>query len=166
MGEELLEATPTDLLELTPLDSTGGLAVVVDGDVQLLPQARAEIVSQVDTHAHREIRKGNEGDHVGRAHPRMLATMVAQVDPLRRNGGARHRRIDRQRRLGDEGDDHAVVGGIGLDVDHPRARRFDGVGNGGDDVEPPAFREIRDALYKGCQTAPPTTVCRTRFTPT
>jgi hypothetical protein len=58
------------------------------------------------------------------------------------------------------------VGGIGLNVDHPRARGFDRVGDGGDDVEPPALRKIRDALYKGSQTAPPATVRSTRFTPT
>jgi hypothetical protein len=58
------------------------------------------------------------------------------------------------------------MGGVGLDVDHTRARRFDRIGDGGDDVEPPAFREIWDALYKGSQTAPPTTVRMTRFTPT
>jgi hypothetical protein len=58
------------------------------------------------------------------------------------------------------------VVGIGLDVDHPRARGTDRIGDGGNDVESPAFREIWDALYKGSQTAPPTTVRSTRFTPT
>jgi hypothetical protein len=58
------------------------------------------------------------------------------------------------------------VGSIRLDVDHSGARATDGIRDGGDDVEAAAFREIRDALYKGSQTAPPTTVCRTRFTPT
>jgi hypothetical protein len=58
------------------------------------------------------------------------------------------------------------MGCVGLDVDHAGARRFDRIGDGGDDVEPPALREIWDALYKGSQTAPPTTVCMTRFTPT
>ena len=96
----------------------------------------------------------------------MLATVAAQVDPFRGNGSTGHRRIDRKRRLRDEGDNHPVVGGVGLDVDHAGTRRFDRIGNGGNDIEPPAFREIRDALYKGTQTAPPTTVCKTRFTPT
>jgi hypothetical protein len=58
------------------------------------------------------------------------------------------------------------VVGIGLDVDDPRAGGTDRIRNGGNDVEPPALREIRDALYKGSQTAPPTTVRSTRFTPT
>jgi hypothetical protein len=58
------------------------------------------------------------------------------------------------------------VGGVGLDVDHAGARISDRIGDGGDDIEPPALRKIRDALYEGSQTAPPTTVRMTRFTPT
>ena len=134
--------------------------------MQLLPQPRPEIVREVDADAHRQVGKGDEGDHVDRAHSWMLATVVAQVDPFRGNGSTGHRRIDGERGLRDEGDDHPVVGGIGLDVDHAGARGFDRIGDGADDVEAAAFREIRNALYKGSQTAPPTTVCRTRFTPT
>jgi len=52
----------------------------------------------------------------------MLAAMVAQVDPFRGNGGTGHRRIDRERRLSDEGDDHPVMGGIRLDVDDAGTR--------------------------------------------
>jgi len=58
------------------------------------------------------------------------------------------------------------VGGVGLDVDHARARVSDRIRDRGDDIEPAALRKIRDALYKGSQTAPPTTVRMTRFTPT
>jgi hypothetical protein len=58
------------------------------------------------------------------------------------------------------------VSGVGLDVDHAGARISDRIRNGGDDTEPPALRKIRDALYKGSQTAPPATVRMTRFTPT
>ena len=134
--------------------------------MQLLPQPRPEIVREVDADAHRQVGKGDEGDHVDRAHSWMLAAVAAQVDPFRGHGGTGHRRIDRECRLGHKGNDHAVVGGIGLDVDHAGARGFDRIGDGGDDVEAAPFREIGDALYEGSQTAPPTTVCRTRFTPT
>jgi hypothetical protein len=58
------------------------------------------------------------------------------------------------------------VGGIRLDVDHPGARATDRIRDGGDDVEAATLREIRDALYKRSQTAPPATVWMTRFTPT
>ena len=163
---KVLEATAPNLLQLTPLHSTSRFAVVVDGDVKLLPEASAEGMGQVDAETHGEVGKRNKGDHVDRAHSRMLALVMAQVDPFRRNGSAGHGGIDSERWLGDEGYHHAVVVSVGLDVDHPRARVTDCVGDGGDDVEPPPFREIRDALYKGSQTAPPATVCRTRFTPT
>src|SRR4029077_18835301 len=100
------------------------------------------------------------------AHSRMFAAVVAQVDQFRRDGGAGHGRVDRARRLGHESDHHPVVGGVGLDVDHASARVSDRIRDGGDDVEPAALRKIWDALYKGSQTAPPTTVRMTRFTPT
>jgi hypothetical protein len=96
----------------------------------------------------------------------MFAAVLPQVDPLRPDRGAGHRRIDRERGLGDEGDHHPVVGGVGLDVDHTGARVSDRIRNRGDDIKATAFREIRDALYKGCQTTPPTTIVITRFTPT
>jgi hypothetical protein len=56
--------------------------------------------------------------------------------------------------------------GIRLDVDHAGARGLDRIRDLGDDLEPAALGEIRDALYEGCQTAPPATVVMTRFTPT
>src|ERR1700694_2086498 len=166
VADQILEAAAPNLLQLAALDSTRGFAVVIDGDVELLPEARAESMRQVDAQAHRQVGKRHEGDDVDRAHPRMLATVLAEVDLFGRDRGAGHRRIDHDRRLGDEGDDHAGVGGVGLDVDDAGARGFDRIGDRGDDIEPPTLREIRDALYKGSQTAPPTTVCRTRFTPT
>src|SRR5712691_3829361 len=166
MVDEVLEAALPNLLELAALDATRGFAVVVDRDVELLPETRPERVRQVGAEANGKVGKRHKGDNVGRAHSRMLATVPAQVDAFRRDGGAGHRRIDGERRLGHEGDHHAVVGSVGLDVYHAGARRFDRIGDGGDDFEPPAFREIRDALYKGSQTAPPTTVRMTRFTPT
>jgi len=58
------------------------------------------------------------------------------------------------------------VGDIGLDIDDASPRVPDRIGDRGDDVEAAAFREIGDALYKGCQTTPPTTIVITRFTPT
>ena len=166
MADQVLIPAATNLLQLAALIPARGLAVVIGGDVQLLPQARPEIVREVDADAHRKVGERHKGHDVGRPHSRMLATVAAQVDPFRGNGGTGDRRIDRERRLRDEGDDHPVVGGIGLDVDHAGARGFDRIGDGGDDVEAAPFREIRHALYKGSQTAPPTTVCKTRFTPT
>ena len=166
MADQFFEAAATNFLQFAALSAARGLAVVIDGDMQLLPQPSPEIVREIDADAHRQIGKGDEGDHVDRAHSWMLAAVVTQVDPLCRHGRAGHCRIDSERGLRDEGDDHAVVGGVGLDVDHAGARGFDRIGDGGDDVEAAAFREIGDALYKGSQSAPPTTVCRTRFTPT
>src|SRR6266702_3600023 len=69
---------------------------------------RPEIVREVDADAHRQVGKGDEGDHVDRAHSWMLAAVAAQVDPFRGNGGTGHRRVDRERRLGHKGDDHPV----------------------------------------------------------
>jgi hypothetical protein len=96
----------------------------------------------------------------------VFAAVMPQVDPLRRDRGAGHGRIDREGGLGDEGNHHPIVRGVGLDVDHAGARVADRIRDRGDDVKAAAFREIRDALYKGCQTTPPTTIVITRFTPT
>jgi hypothetical protein len=56
--------------------------------------------------------------------------------------------------------------GIRLHIDNPGARIADRVGDRRDDVDAPSLGKIRDALYKGCQTTPPTTVRTTRLTPT
>jgi hypothetical protein len=58
------------------------------------------------------------------------------------------------------------MGGIGLDIDHARARRLDRISDLGDDLQPASLGEVGDALYEGCQTTPPATVVMTRFTPT
>ena len=92
--------------------------------------------------------------------------MPAQVDPFGRDGGAGHCRVDHETWLGHEGHHHPIVGGVGLDVDDAGSRSADRIGDRRDDVEAPALGEIRDAFYKGSQTAPPATVWMTRFTPT
>ena len=98
---EILNGLVPEFDQLAALVPARGLAVVIDRHMQLLPQSRPEIVRQFDADAHRKVGKGNEGDHVDRAHPGMLATVAAQVDPFRGNGITGHRRIDRERRLRD-----------------------------------------------------------------
>ena len=92
--------------------------------------------------------------------------MVPQVDPFRGDRRSNHCRIDRQARLGDEGDHHPVMRRIRLDVDHAGARGLDRIRDLGDDLQPAPLGEVGDALYEGCQTIPPATVLMTRFTPT
>jgi hypothetical protein len=96
----------------------------------------------------------------------VFAAVLPEVDPFRCDAGARHGGIDGEGGLGNESDHHPVVGGVGLDVDDAGARVSDRIRDLGDDLQAAAFREIRDALYKGCQTMPPATVLITRFTPT
>ena len=95
----------------------------------------------------------------------MLAAVLTQVDPLAGHGRTGHPRVDGEIGLGDKGDHHPVMGRIRLYVDHPGARATDGIGDGGDHLDATPFGEIRNALYEGCHTRPPTIVCSTRFTP-
>src|SRR5258708_1599857 len=91
---QLLEATLANFFQLTTLQPGGRFAVVVDGDAQLLPQARAEGVGELNTDAHRQVGERHEGHDVRGAHPRVLPAMLPHVDPFRRDGGAGHRRVD------------------------------------------------------------------------
>src|SRR2546425_157109 len=50
--QAFIPAAP-NFLQLAALIQARGLAVVVDGDMQLLPQPRPEIVREVDADAHR-----------------------------------------------------------------------------------------------------------------
>src|SRR6202023_2421079 len=164
--EQILEASLAYLFQLAALGPSGGLGIVIDRDSKLFPESRAESMGKVDANTHRQVGERNEGHNVGGTHPWVFAAVLPQIDAFGRNGGAGHRRIDRKAWLGDEGDDHPVMRGIGLDVDYAGARRLDRIRDLGDDLQPATLREIRDALYEGCQTTPPATVVMTRFTPT
>jgi hypothetical protein len=66
----------------------------------------------------------------------MLTTMMPEVDPVGGDPGSRHGGIDRQAGFSHEGDHHAVVRGISLDIDHARARSLDRIRDLGDDLQP------------------------------
>ena len=113
---------------------------------------------QVDTDAHRQVGEWHEGDDIGCPHAWVLAAMLAQVDSFGGDRGAGHRRVNRLVGRRHKGHHHPVVRGISLDIDDPRSRAADGVGDRADHVLATALRKIRDALYEGRQTTPPATV--------
>jgi hypothetical protein len=164
--EQFFEASLAYFFQLAAFGPKCRFGVVIDRDAQLFPQPRAERMGKLNTDAHREIGKGNEGHNVSGAHAWMLTAMMSQVDPFGGDVSPGHRRIDHEARLGDEGDHHPVVRGISLHVDHAGARGLDRIRDLGDHLQSAPLGEVGDALYEGCQTTPPATVLMTRFTPT
>ena len=116
---ELSRAHPRQIL---PLRQPSCLAVQIDGDLQLLPHLGAEAGGEIDRLRGGGVAQGHEGDHVGGAHPWMLALMAGEVYERRRHPHHPQHRIHERRPLTDERDHAAVVVGVLLDVEqrHPR----------------------------------------------
>src|SRR5205823_4190977 len=84
---------------------------------------------------------------------RVLALMGGEVDELRGLGDARIRGGDGDVDGDDEGDDGAVVRGVGRDVEDGGAvDGGNGVTNGGDDLGAAALAEVRHAFDELHQT--------------
>jgi hypothetical protein len=87
------------------------------------------------------------GQDVGGAHAGVLAAMPVEVDQLGGAGDAAEGSLRNRVGLAGEGEDQAVVGGVGVLIQDVDAR--DGLGGGSDgrdDRRPAALAEIGDAL--------------------
>ena len=118
---DAFELPGTHPRKILALRQPSGLAVQVDGDLQLLPHPGAEPDGEIDRLLGGGVAQRHEGDHVGGAHPWMLALVVREVDESRRHPHHAQYRIHERRPLADERDHTAVVVGVLFDVDqrHP-----------------------------------------------
>ena len=142
-----LELALPDVGEALARRPRGGVGVEEDGDLELLPDPRAEPLRVPDAVLHRAVLERDERDHVRRAHPRVLALVLREVEQAR--GRRRHaeRRLDGGVRRPYERHDGAVVVRVHLGAEERDARHVlaccdDLV----DDLAPPPFAEIWNAF--------------------
>ena len=65
--------------------------------------------------------EGHDRRHVERADARVRAAVAAQVDAVDALAGQRDQGVLQRQRLAGDGEDAAVVVGVGVDVEHPHA---------------------------------------------
>ncbi len=137
----------------------GGIAVEVDGNTQFLPHPRAEGDGQRDGLFCGGFAQGHEGDHVGRAHARVLALVGGEIDDTRRHLHHVEHGVDDVRSPADEGDDAPVVVRVLLGVEHGHARAVSSRRHDATDLGlVAAFGEVGDA-FEPAHSDPPWFAC-------
>jgi len=104
-----LELTAANIGQVLTIGTGRGALVQKDWNLELLAHALAERSGEDDAILHRRALERNERDDVRRAHPRMLAGVVIQVDVLPRRFDSGERRVHRVLDGNDKSDDGAVV---------------------------------------------------------
>ena len=84
----------------------------------------------------------DERDHVGRAHARMRAGMLGEVNQLGGLADAADGSLGNVRRIADQGDDAAIMVGVHLAVEQINAVHLHGFQDGVDAGLVAAFREV------------------------
>jgi hypothetical protein len=147
LGAQQLEAAAAHVREVRALGPERGALVEVDGDRKLARDAAAGLVRERDALLDAQAAHRDEGEHVARAHARVLAGVAAEVNQFRRARDDAHRRLDNRVGRRDEGDDRAVVVGVGVRAEHERARdRLDGLGEARDHFGVAPLAEVRHTL--------------------
>ena len=88
-----LELAAADVGEVLAVGARGGALVQEDGDLELAPDALAELARERDAVLHRRSLERDEGHDVGGAHARVLAGVRGEVDVSLRLADAGERRV-------------------------------------------------------------------------
>ena len=97
------------------------LAIPVDGDAQLAPDALADLSRDLTRRIQRAPAEWHDRDHVGRPDTRMDARVRAHVDALHGRADRGQQPVDEPVPLRGERDDGAVMVGIRVDIEDVRA---------------------------------------------
>ena len=142
-----LELALPDVGQANALRPARRSCIQVDGDRKFRADALAQLIRKLDAGVHACLTYRHERDHVGRAHPRVLAVMLGQVDQRGGTFDAPKRRLGDGVRPPHEGQHHPIVDAVGVQVEHRDTS--DGgscVANRGDDRGAATFAEVGDAL--------------------
>ena len=122
--QQRFELAAANVLQVGALGTARGGFVEVDRDLQLVPDLGAEALGELDALFEGDAFDGDEGHHVGRADARVRALLGGEID---QRDGLLHRAEGGSGHGGgrtDEGEDAAIVIGIGLAIQQ------DHLGNG------------------------------------
>ena len=147
LGQRLILAGTADG-QVLPLGFQGGSLVAVGRNMQLVGNAARQSARQLGTLLERDARNGDERQHVGGAHARMGAVVIAHVDKFR---GAFHTgkgSLEHGFGLADEGHHHTVGRLAGVHVEQlDPFDRLDGRGNLVNYSLVASLAEIGNAFY-------------------
>ena len=142
-----LKLSLPDAGQIYPVGCAGGVLIEEYRHFGLLPDAPAHLLGKLYAFLLGDILHRHKGHHVHRAHPGMLSLVLGEVDEFRSllcqgHGGVLHAFGTAQ-----EGDNGAVVAGIGAVVQQGNSRRLpDLVHHRLDDVRPSPLADVGDAL--------------------
>jgi len=130
-------------------------AVEVDGQAVLPAETLADAPRDGDGVVHREIAQWDEGQHVQRPQARVDAAVLPHVHAREHRVGERQRRLLDGLRGAEEGEDRAVVVGVGVDIGERHAGNAPHrAGDGLHGAQVAAFAHVRDALEEGARHGP------------
>ena len=120
------------------------MVVEVHGHVEALRHLATERASEADAVTDGDPEHGHERDHIGGAHARMPAPVLAHVDPLDRYRGPGHRARPHGIGVAEHRRVEPVVVGVGLGVDDASAGHVQRIDDRIDHVGATALAEVRD----------------------
>ena len=148
-GRETLVLAGAAVGQVAALGNKGGVLVAVDGDLQFLAEALAQLVGILDHLFHSDVAHGDEGADISSTLTGVGTVVLGHIDKF---GSLLHHLIGGfEHRLGltHEGDDGAVGGLAGVDIEE--LHTFDLLNLGShliDDIHVAALADIRHAFNK------------------
>ena len=157
---QTFELPATDILEIPAAGARGRFLVEVDGHTRARRDLLAHLAGQRDAVGHRHPFDRNERDDVNGAHARVLARCARRSTARGAGDEQRHGRAQALSVAG-KGQDAAVVGGVRLDVEHPKSgHAAERVDNRRDDVGADAFADVGHTFDDGHRVMlPPVGTC-------
>ena len=144
----ILESSAPAILEQPAIRAHGRGFVEVHRDIETFPNLFSRSPGDSDAIGQRGAFERYERNHVRRAHSRMNARVLAQIDALHRHRDASQRAFRHRIRRTGERDDAAVVIGIHFRPQHQHAgRRCDSVFDRVHDSCVSPLGKISDAFY-------------------
>ena len=143
-----LELAATNVLQILPFGRRRRGFVEIDRDLEALPDFGAHVAGHGNAIFNCHAVDGDEGNYISRAHARVRASVLGEVDQL---GGLAHAAQDGFLNgfpLAHQRNDAAIVVGIHLTVEEIDAGNFHGLDNGIDLGRVAAFRKIGNTFDK------------------
>ena len=139
---ELLQPTAAEVARKGPGRVGGHGAVEEDRQVELGPEAPGEAGRDLAGQGHVVVAERHDRGDVERADAWVDPAMAAQVDAVDALAGQGHQRVLEGERLPHDGEDAAVVVGVGVDVDHAGPGPPACVRESGDDARVAALADV------------------------